>query len=252
MIQLLKKAKNKARRLIAGSAHSTTASINAINEAINFDLQSIFIAVPKTGTTSVRTQIKPRGNALVPNPHLNIIQVRDLIYPFLLRTSLGKNRSYPSRNVLPDKTVRDEAQYIFNNFFKFSAVRNPWARAVSLYFRREGVQTKSNLTFEAFCEQHSFASDTCLHPTLHENQFDWLCDESGEMVMDFVYKVEEFHSAIEEISERTEGRVQLSFKSANKNPESKSSDYRDMYNAKTKQLIAKSFEKDIDFFKYSF
>ena len=118
MIQSLRKAKNRARRLIAGSAHSKTPSINVINEAINFDLQSIFIAVPKTGTTSVRTQIKPPGNPLVPNPHLNIVQVRDLIYPFLLKSSLRKNNSYPSRNVPTDKEIRDQAQETFHNFFK--------------------------------------------------------------------------------------------------------------------------------------
>ena len=111
---------------------------------------------------------------------------------------------------------------------------------------------KEHLTFEEFCKQHSFASDTCFDPTLHKNQFDWLCDEDGKIIVDFVYKVEEFERAIEEISDRTKGRIRLTNKVSNKNPDSKSSNYREMYTDKTRKWISKTFEKDIDFFKYSF
>jgi hypothetical protein len=227
-------------------------SIDILNEAVNFDLQCIFIAIPKTGTTSVRRQISQPGNPFIPNPHLDIAQVRDLMYPFLLKSSLGESRDYPSQGMLLDRDIRNEAEQHFHRFFKFSAVRNPWARAVSLYCRREGVQMQEKVTFERFCEQHLYASDTCYHPTLHKNQLDWLCDQDGQIMMDLVYKVEEFDDAIEAISERTDGRIQLINKIANKNPNSKSSDYREIYNDRTRKLIAKNFEKDIDYFKYAF
>ena len=70
--------------------------------------------------------------------------------------------------------------------------------------------------------------------------------------MDFVYKVEEFDSAIEKIAEKTGGRIKLGSKTANRNPKSKSSDYQDMYNDRTRKLIMRNFEKDIDYFKYTF
>ena len=243
---------NDLRRFLKRLKHGKLPSIDIVNEAVNAELRSIFIAVPKTGTSSVRIQIRPAGTPLVPNPHLNIVQVRDLLYPFLLRSALGGNDSFPSKDVPTDEDVRAEARRMFESFFKFSGVRNPWARAVSLYFRRERIKVSESLTFEEFCEQHAYASDACAHPTLHKNQFDWLCDESGGLLMDFVYKVEEFDDAIREIRERTEGRVDLVQKVLNRNPQSRSSDYRSMYNQRTKDLIAKVYEKDIDWFKYSF
>lgn len=223
-----------------------------LNEAVNFEKQAIFIAVPKTGTTTVRSQLRPRGRPLIPNPHLNIMQVRDTLYTYQLRRSLARNYKFPTEVLVTDSDVRERTHQVFNSFFKFSAVRNPWARAVSLYFRREGVQPSKTISFETFCDGHLYASDTCMMPTLHRNQLDWMSDEAGNLALDYVYKVEDFQTAIKEIEERTEGRVRLQYRESNTNPNSRSKSYRDLYSDRTRKLIEKRFYKDIDFFKYTF
>lgn len=223
-----------------------------INEAVNFEKEVIFVAIPKTGTTTVRTQLRQVGNPIIGNPHLNIVQIRDLIYIYLLKESLGTNKTFPNPNRASDSVLREKAEKIFNSFFKFSAVRNPWARAVSLYFRREGIQLKDKLTFDEFCEEHLYASDTCRHPTLHKNQYDWLSSNEGQMLVDYVYKVEDFENAIIDIKKLTNERLVLMNIKKNQNPNSKSSDYRNIYNDRTRKIIEKRFEKDIDFFKYTF
>ena len=252
----MRQFKAKTKRLIQranGNEPSSQESAPLIlNEAVNFEKQCVFIAVPKTGTTSVRSQLRQRGIPLIANPHLNIVQVRDSLYVYLLKITLGGNITFPTESISEDVDLRAEANEIFNIFFKFSAVRNPWARAVSLYSRREGVQMRDKLTFEAFCNKHFYASDTCVHPTLHKNQIDWLCDENGQCIMDYVYKLENFVEAIKEIEERTDGKIKLVNRKANKNPESHSQSYREFYTDKTRKVIADRFQKDIDYFKYSF
>ena len=79
-----------------------------------------------------------------------------------------------------------------------------------------------------------------------------MIDESGHIILDYVYKVEKFSKAIKEINELTEGRIKLQYMTKNTNPNSKSKSYQDMYTNHTRQLIAKRFEKDIDSFKYTF
>ena len=223
-----------------------------LNEAINFEKKVIFVAIPKNGTTSVRSQLVQRGRALVPNPHLSITQIRDSIYTFLLLKALGQNRSFPSREVQSDEDVRNESKLVFSTFFKFSGVRNPWARAFSLFMRREGIQTVSKISFEQFCENLTYASDTCMHPTLHRNQFDWLCDKSGNCLMDYVFRLEEFDLAVDEISRRSHGRLELKTKRLNSNPKIPSQAYREVYSARSKRLIAERFARDIELFKYQF
>ena len=240
------------RKKIENIQKSQLPQHRILNEAVNFDKQCIFIAVPKTGTTSIRSQLKQKGISLIGNPHLNIVQIRDALYVYFLKQALGKNESFPSESIPSDADIRSKAKEVFDSFFKFSAVRNPWARAVSLYSRREGVQTRDKISFEEFCKNHLHASDTCRHPTLHQNQLDWLCDENGQCIMNYVYRLEDFDEAIKKIAERTNGRVQLERKNANRNPNSKSRSYRDFYTEETRKLIAKRFEKDIDKFKYTF
>lgn len=223
-----------------------------INQAINFEKEVIFVAIPKTGTTSVRSQIQQTGKPIISNPHLNILQIKDLIYIYLLKKTLGTNRIFPNISLPSDNKLRQKADNIFESFFKFSAVRNPWARTVSLYSRREGIQIKDKFTFEEFCIEHMYASDTCHHTTLHKNQLDWLTSIKGQLLVDFVYKVEEYEDAIIEIKDRTNGRLVLDNAKLNVNPYSKSHNYRSMYNNKTRKIIEKRFEKDIDYFKYTF
>lgn len=223
-----------------------------INEAINIEKQVIFIAIPKTGSTSIRFQVREIGKPIIRKPHLNIIQIRDLIYCYLLKKNIGQTASFPHEQVATDAALRAKAADIFNSFFKFAAVRNPWARAVSLYFRREGIPVSERMSFEEFCRHHAYASDTCRKPTLHVNQYDWLCDEEGHNLMDYVYKIENLAQAIPEINERTHNVLQLKEVVRNENPNSASKKYRKMYNDETRQLIAKRFEKDIDMFKYTF
>ncbi len=251
MQKIKKRVKKKLKKILNVEINKLNAP-PLINEAVNFEKEVIFIAIPKTGTTTIRTQLKQDGKPLIDNPHLNIVQIRDLIYVYLLKESLGTNQTFPNSNRVSDSVLREKSDEIFNSFFKFSAVRNPWARAVSLYFRREGVQIKDQITFEEFCESHIYASDTCRQPTLHKNQYDWLCSDQGDILMDYVYKVENFEHAIKDIKKLTNGRLRLENLKENYNPRSKSTDYRNMYNDKTKKIIEKRFEKDIDYFKYTF
>ena len=248
----MKQFRRIVRRSFIGRLRKRDPGPLTLNEAVNFEKQCIFIAIPKTGTTSIRSQLGMQGTPLLDNAHLNIVQVRKSLYVYYLKKALGNNYDFPTESILTDEEIQARADEVFKTFFKFSAVRNPWARAVSLYYRREGVQVSKEISFEDFCEKHFYASDTCRQPTLHRNQIDWLCDENGQFAMDYVYKVENFNEAIDEIRERTGGLVNLSRKKANENPKSPSDKYRDLYTEKTKRIIAVRFEKDIDFFKYSF
>ena len=226
--------------------------MNIVNEAVHLEHKWIFIAIPKTGTTSIRTQLRQIGKPLIPNPHLDILQVRDAIDFFFLKKNLATNRSFPSVEIKTYSQIKNEAASFFSNAFKFASVRNPWERAVSLFFRKEGIQNQQNLSFNEFIENHLYASDTCVHPTLHKNQLDWICDDKGKILLDYIFKLENFSNAINDIFERTNGLIRLENTVANKNESSKSSEYRNLYSEKTKKMIAKRFEKDIDTFQFTF
>ena len=226
-----------------------------INRSVNFGLQSIYIAVPKTGSTSIRKQIsiKEAPQIMIKGPHFTIMQIRDMLYLYYLATR-KKTHIFPTnpKQILSDAELRAKADETFKKFFKFSSVRNPWARTVSLYYRKDGNRKKPDYDFDEFCEQLRFASDTCVFSTRCENQLDWMIDETGALAVDYVLRLEKFKEGLQEIRERTNGRLDLEEIHSNRNPQSQSSSYRSLYTKKTKNLVAELFKRDIEFFGYDF
>jgi len=229
---------------------------------VNFDLRSIFIAVPKTGSSSIRSQVSKRRqlkrNSLhIRDTHCTITQVRDLLYLYyLLRRN--RNSNYPTdvEQVSSDAELRAQATETFKTFFKFASVRTPWQRVVSLYYRTEGkwpkIRSQKDISFDQFCEQLRSASDTCLHPTRCANQLDWMIDETGALAVDYVLRLESLEEGLREIKERTNGRLDLKVEYKNVNKASKSGTYRSLYTEKTKNHVAELFKRDIEFFGYDF
>jgi len=243
----------KARKLV-GRAPKKQPPATKLNEAVNFPKKTIFIAVPKTGTTSIRDQLNEPGLPLIPEFHLTIRQVRDSLYTFLLTQALNRNHSFPTDPALvkTDDDLREEAAEIFRSFFKFASVRNPWARTVSLYKRREGVKVAKDMDFDTFCKQLRYSSDTCRHPTRMPDQLDWMTDENGELLVDYVLKLEDQENAVREINELTGGRLGLESRRLNSNPNSESESYRDLYSREARDHVAKAFQRDIEYFGYTF
>lgn len=224
------------------------------NEAVNFDKRIIFIAIPKTGTTSIRKQLSVKGPKFIPNSHLSILQVRDGLYTYFLKQALASNKHFPTDTdeVLSDAEIRRMSAEIFDGFFKFASVRNPWARTVSLYNRREGTQVSADTSFTEFCRGLRYASDTCLHPTRANCQLDWLIDETGALAVDHVIRLEDLNNGISHVNAATDGRVALKNQHRNRNPVSTAESYRVQYTEETRLIVGDLFKRDIDFFGYTF
>lgn len=171
---------------------------------------------------------------------------------FWIYKALGKAWDFPERGKKVTEEISREADSVFEKLFSFSVVRNPWARAVSLYFRDEGVQCHQKMSFTQFVENHYYASNTCVVPSLHQNQSDWLSDESGQVAVDYVGKIEELDKVVEAVRDATNGRIEIDNQMVNVNKRSLSTGYRELYSDYTRSIIAKRFEKDIDLFKYQF
>ena len=178
-------------------------------------LKCIFVEVPKTGSTSIRAIV---GHP--PKPHLNIWQIFGSI---------------------PQET--------FRSYFKFGFVRNPWDRAVSLYERKEGLQLRSQMSFEEFVDWMRFASSTCIHPVPHRYQLDWFVSPHGEVLVDFIGKFENLFADWGHICERL--GIDAPLPRLNANPDRRR-DYTAYYSERSRRIVAERFAVDIEYFGYRF
>lgn len=203
---------------------------------INHKLKCIFVEVPKTASTSIRSVI---GNPS--KPHLNIVQIREKFISSQLET-LNDNMNLSKEDALT------QALNKFNSYFKFGFVRNPWDRVVSLYNRKEGMQLSDKMSFEQFVEWIQNSSDTCIHPKEHKNQLDWFIDEKGEVIVDYIGKFEDLENGWQYICQKI--KVNEKLPHSNKNPTKKN--YKNYYNSRTRKIVEQKFRTDIEYFDYTF
>jgi len=138
--------------------------------------------------------------------------------------------------------------------WKFTFVRNPWDRAVSLYeYRRgkdrTGIATR-NLSFSEWT-QRVFSEDP--DPVFHNNpksfqtQSEWLRDERGEIDIDFVGRFENIAKDFEEIAKKIAPGASLRHLNA-----SSRAPYGSYYDNASNAIVSRWFKEDIERFGYVF
>jgi hypothetical protein len=200
----------------------------------------IFIEVPKTGSTSIRAVL---GHPQ--KPHLDILQTKRELECMLQLSYLYDRPDDVWDPIKPKRT----AELMFEQFFKFGFVRNPWDRTVSLYERKEGIQLSGKMTFEEFVEWINYSSDTCIHPTRHKNQLDWFTDHDGRVLVDFIGRFERLQDDWKKVCEKLGLQMHLPYTNQNL---SRKKQYTEYYTTKTMGLVASKFRVDIEYFGYEF
>ncbi|MCH2214320.1 MAG: sulfotransferase family protein [Flavobacteriales bacterium] len=134
---------------------------------------------------------------------------------------------------------------LFNRLFKFGFVRNPWDWQVSLYHFAQQTENHhqheliSQMNFEEYIQWR-------VNEDLHL-QKDFFTDEKGEIIMDFIGKMESLEEDFSFVA-RTIGMDEtLSHKN-----KSNHTHYRKYYSTKTKDLVYRAFLEDINTFGYEF
>ena len=216
---------------------------------VSHKYKCIFVEVPKTGSMSIRNVI---GNPW--KPHLNITQIKyKLMNELSLYGLMNELSPWGLMNfiqlLLNKMNTKKVGEEIFNSYFKFGFVRNPWDRTVSLYIRRDRIQMSKKMSFEEFVNWINFSSDTCIHPIQHKYQIDQICDENGDIVVDFIGRFENLNKDWGYISNKL--KINKVLPHIRYNPRN-NRHYTEYYTEKTKNIIAEKFYRDIEFFEYEF
>jgi hypothetical protein len=168
--------------------------------------RAIFLHIPKTAGTSITNLIEPelRWNDLV----LGGTQFGERI-GMAYRERFGLSKHMTAREV---RMIVGED--LWKAYFKFAIVRHPYTRLVSFYNWKKGAISRASpdsplwhwpateaflksSNFSEFIRHEKFLSSRAAWP-----QADWLCDEAGTCLVDFVGRFEELGSAIQIVAKR--------------------------------------------------
>jgi len=197
----------------------------------------IFVAIPKTGTHSVRQALRahlgPRDIeqvGLFVNKRFPIPELAQLQHGHL---SLEQIRPYLSPET-------------FKACFKFAFVRNPFDRFVSYcaFITREDGEFER----EPRKVMHELITDPPLDHILFQPQHSFVTDPGGGLLTDFVGRVEEMQQSYDQICER----VGIPTAQLDRVNSSSRNDYRDYYDPPLIEGVAKLYARDLELFGYDF
>ena len=172
-----------------------------------------------------------------------------------------------AKAIYGDVTFEGHRSFYFNNialniknevYFSFSFVRNPFDRLYSAYkFLNEGgMNHLDKLAFQTFLSEFEDFEDFILNG-LNEKliyqithfipQHEYLCDKSGNILVDFIGRFEDLESDTLLLSKRLKKDINLSHLNFNSKL-----NYKEVYTDEMIYKVNQIYQKDIDIFKYTF
>ena len=148
----------------------------------------------------------------------------------------------------------------WDEYFKFAFVRNPWDRLVSWYsmvttLPREGNELwryvhDNSSTFEEFiynCTDEVEIKDGVRYSFAY-NQLDYVTDEHGNLLVDFIGRLENFDKDLQEVFRR----IGFELESVPHKNRSGHQHYSSFYTPDTELIVRERFKRDIEYFGYEF
>ena len=143
---------------------------------------------------------------------------------------------------------------IFNNYFKFSFVRNPFSKCVSEYkwdrIVCKPMDFKSWVKFEL-----SNLINNSRSKSIHERrrmhntpQHDFIYDTDDQLLVDFVGKFENLQKDFDTAC----GKIGIPQQQLPHALKSKTKHYTEYYDDETREIVAELYAKDIELFEYKF
>jgi len=198
----------------------------------------IFVHIRKSAGSSIRDSLEPISLKKPSDPISKIksrfLKIEKDYRKFAFRQH---NDIMIAKKVLPPE--------VFDSYFKFAFVRNPWHRLVSEYefIRRtpsHGRNSKvSKMEFKNYIIYQSKRFDA--------HQINMLADPSGKLQMDFVGKFEN----LQEDWDYVVSKIGIATKPLSHRKKAGITDYNAYYTDETRQLVAELWKDDIMAFGYS-
>lgn len=140
----------------------------------------------------------------------------------------------------PDEYIEMYGKDVWDSYFKFATVRNPWDRMVSLYH----FNTKAHGENRKFPE---WLEDAVYNPNKFKGpQLDWITLD-GKICVDFICRFETLNLDFQKVCKHLD--VNLTLPHSNK---SNHDHYSRYYDTRLKNILEEAHQKDVEAFNYVF
>lgn len=197
----------------------------------------IFVHLYKTGGTSIRRRLEKYDTSY------NVLH--------WAKSKLTKNPVFTSpvahKHAMAKVIRKEVGPEIYDNYFSFCFVRNPWDWQVSLY--HYVLKDNTNQHYDIISSFKDFTE--YIHWRCAEDvhfQKEYVLDEAGNQIVDFIGRMENLNEDFKKICQHLDLDVE-DLPHLNKSVNKK---YHAFYTDETRDLVARTYAPDIEFFGYEF
>jgi len=208
----------------------------------------IFLHIPKCGGTSIEKVILSHYN--INNDWTKEYPLEEL--PMKVRAEF--NIGFNHQHFLLNEILNEYPKCL--NYFKFAFIRNPFSRIVSEYnYILSYSKNLENLSFRDFILNLENYLNIFAYVYHDLSLCDYLLNKEGELVVDFVGRLENFQEDFNEVCSNLEmPNLLLPHTNVSKKSRHNASkkNYTEYYDNETREIVARKFAKDIEYSGYEF
>lgn len=214
---------------------------------ISHQKKFIFIHIYKTGGTSITDALFPyarlveKVSGYYPSRHV----VRAINYIFKLQDNGNSWINGVHKHATAEEIRHYLGSDLFEQYFKFSFVRNPYDLQVSLYnYVKQSRSHRDRFVanekgFKGFLEENIKSNPLC--------QIDFITDSDGFLLVDYVGKLETFDASMTKVTQA----IGIPYThSRHLNRSKRDTNTMRYYDSESVAIVNSYFRRDFDFFDY--
>ena len=224
---------------------------------ISHKYKCVFIHIPKCAGTSIESALGhlDNHNGRGGQDHRSIRMIEQPWMNFNAITSkeniaeiLRRPKHQYSKKVLNPKNKYTLTKEQYDSYFKFTIIRNPWARAFSLYknvmndeIHKKNLKITKDLSLREFL--NLYAGKGMLRPQVY-----WIKNFEGKISLDYIGRFENLSEDVHEIFKKLQlENIKLPHKI-----KGTGKDYREIYDDESIQIVSEVYKEEIRMFNYTF